>query len=208
MSCSPETDPLETRSLVFVFLFQEPGLSIPRCQRQDTSLAALWKTHHPFATLYNWSATVGRAHPPHSHRQGNALLTFGFLDALFLILSVQPTPGFLHWIFHLPTNKLVFIINSQSKHGVLWPSEAMHFINRLCATHFLSFLEVYQSNFILKLKETAKENGMELFRVFWRLNYFWSVYLVSWDLQFLFYGSVIGIQPKVEALNIFLKTVL
>lgn len=30
-------------------------------------------------------------------------------------------------------------------------------------SHFLSFLEMYQSNLILMLRETAKENGMEIF---------------------------------------------
>lgn len=30
-------------------------------------------------------------------------------------------------------------------------------------SHFLSFLDMHQSDLILMLRETAKENGMELF---------------------------------------------
>lgn len=65
---------------------------------------------------------MGRAHPPHSDGQGRAVLTFGFLDSLFLILGVKLISVSLHWRSLAPI-KLIFIINCQSKHRVLWPHE-------------------------------------------------------------------------------------
>lgn len=60
------------------------------------------------------------------------LLTPDCLGTLLLILTVKLAPSPLNWILCLAP-EVIFIINSLPKHKVLWPSEAMSFMTRLCA---------------------------------------------------------------------------
>lgn len=93
------------------------------------------------------------------------LLTPGFLGTLLLILTVKLAPASLNGVLCL-ASKVIFIINSLPKHKVLWPSEAMNFMTRLCApwSHIsFPYLRCIRMALFLCKGNAAKENGMELF---------------------------------------------
>lgn len=75
---------------------------------------------------------MGRAHPHSAVMAKVMLLTPGFLGTLLLFLTVKLAPASLNGVLCL-ASKVIFIINSLPKHKVLWPSEAMNFMTRLCA---------------------------------------------------------------------------